>query len=67
MPERQNLKLQFFGRAAVEFDSAHDQPNHRINGREEHERGPYGSARPVVAARQSRCLRLRPTGYAARA
>ncbi len=60
VPKRQNLKLQFFGRAAVEFDGAHDQPNPRIDGREEHERGPYGSARPVVVARQPRCLRLRP-------
>ena len=38
--KRQNLKLQLSGRAAVEFDDAHEQPNHRIDRREEHERGP---------------------------
>jgi len=31
VPKGQNLKLQFFGRAAVEFDGAHHQPNHRID------------------------------------
>jgi integrase-like protein len=59
VPKRQNLKLQFFGRAAVEFDGANDQPNHRIDGCEEHERGPYLSAKLVVVAKQPGCLRLR--------
>jgi hypothetical protein len=52
VPKRQNLKLQFVGRAAAELDGAHDQLNDRIEGREEHERGPYSSARPVVVAKQ---------------
>jgi hypothetical protein len=58
VPKRQNLQLRFFGRVAVEFDGAHDQPNHRIDGREEHEHGPYSSAGPVVVAKQPRYLRL---------
>src|SRR5579859_4768721 len=52
VPKRQNLNLQFFGRATVEFDGAHDQLNDRIDGCEEHERGPSSSARPVVVAKQ---------------
>jgi hypothetical protein len=52
VPKGQNLKLQLFGRAAMELDGAHDQPDQRIDGREEHERGPYRSARPVVVAKQ---------------
>ena len=52
VPMRQNLNLQLFGRATVEFDAAHDQQNDRIDGRAEHERRPYSSARPVVVAKQ---------------
>lgn len=52
VPKHQNLNLQFFGRATVEFDGAHDQQNDRIVRREEYERGPYSSAGPVVGAKQ---------------
>jgi hypothetical protein len=64
VPKGQNLKLQFLGRAAVEFDGANNQPNHRIDRREEHERGPYPSARPVVVARQPGRLGLRRICFA---
>ena len=64
--KRQSLNLQFFGRAAVEFDGAHDQPKTIEYMDAKSTSADHTAAGPVVVANQPEGLRLWHTRFAPR-